>query len=176
MSHLKAAYDTGEDRAEYVADGRVACTLRQAFIIVLAGAVLGLAANALSPRRIPFLTPPKALPHAADVATLEEAKALWNSGTAFFLDARAPADYQAGHIAGALSLPIDDFDSYYLQVQPMLTPDATIVAYCDGLDCDLSHRLMNRLRELGYHNVRLLVNGWTTWHTAGLLTHSGAQP
>jgi rhodanese-related sulfurtransferase len=173
---LKNAYDTGEDRPGYVADGQVACTLRQAFIIVLAGTALGLAANAVSPRRIPFLTPPKAPPHADDVMTLQDAEVLWNKGTAFFLDARAPADYQAGHIAGALNLPIDDFDTYYLQVQPMLTPDAAIVAYCDGKDCDLSHRLMDRLRELGYHNVRLLVNGWTTWHTAGLLTHAGAQP
>jgi rhodanese-related sulfurtransferase len=154
----------------------MASTLRQALVIVLTGAVLGLAANAGSPLHIPFLTPPKAPPHAADVVTLQEAKALWNSGTAFFLDARATADYQAGHIAGALSLPIDEFDNHYLQIQPMLAPDATIVAYCDGKDCDLSHRLMDRLRELGYHNVRLLVNGWTTWHTAGLLTHSGGQP
>jgi len=161
---------------EALTDGQVGCTLRQAFFIVVAGTALGLAANGLSPRRIPFLTPPKAPPRAADVVTLQDAQALWSSGTNFFLDARAPADYQAGHIAGALNLPIDDFDNYYPQVEPMLTPDATIVAYCDGQDCDLSHRLMDRLRELGYHHVRLLVNGWTTWHTAGLPTHAGAQP
>ena len=158
------------------ADGLAARTLRQAFIIVVAGTALGLAANALSPRRIPFLTPPKAPLDAADVVTLQDAQELWNSGKAFFLDARAPADYQAGHIAGAISLPIEEFDNYYPQVEPMLTPDTTIVAYCDGNDCDLSHRLMDRLRELGYHNVRLLVNGWTTWHTHGLLTHDGVQP
>jgi 3-mercaptopyruvate sulfurtransferase SseA len=35
---------------------------------------------------------------------------------------------------------------------------------------------MVRLRQLGYHNVRHLINGWTAWHTAGLLTHAGAQP
>jgi 3-mercaptopyruvate sulfurtransferase SseA len=35
---------------------------------------------------------------------------------------------------------------------------------------------MDRLRELGYHNVRVLTNGWTSWHTAGLLTHAGGQP
>jgi len=173
---LKEDYDTGDDRPANVADGRMACTLGHALVIVLGGAVLGLAANAGSPLRIALLTPPKAPPHAADVVTLQEAKALWNSGTALFLDARATADYQAGHIAGALSLPIDEFDNHYPQIQPMLTTDTTIVAYCDGLDCDLSHRLIDRLRELDYHNVRLLVNGWTTWHAAGLLTHAGGQP
>ncbi|MGD1020335.1 MAG: rhodanese-like domain-containing protein [Verrucomicrobiia bacterium] len=154
----------------------MARTLQQALVIVVAGAALGLAANALSPRRIPFLTPPKAPPQDRDTVSLEEAKALWGSGTAFFLDARATADYHAGHIAGALSLPIEEFDDHYPQIQPVLTPDSAIIVYCDGQDCDLSHRLMNRLRELGYHNARLLVNGWTTWHTAGLLTHAGNQP
>jgi rhodanese-related sulfurtransferase len=154
----------------------MAGTIGRALVIVMAGAALGVAANALSPRRIPFLTPPKAAPAAKDTVPLDEAKALWGSGTALFLDARATSDYQAGHIAGALSLPIEEFDDHYPQVQPLLTPDSAIVAYCDGMDCDLSHRLMDRLRELGYHNVRLLVNGWTTWHTAGLLTHAGSQP
>lgn len=154
----------------------MARTLRQALVIVMAGAAAGLAANALSPRRIPFLTPPKAPPQAKDTVALEEAKALWGSGTALFLDARATADYQAGHIAVALSLPIEEFDDHYPQIQPMLTSDSAIVVYCDGPDCDLSHRLMDRLRELGYHNVHLLANGWTTWHTAGLLTHAGDQP
>lgn len=154
----------------------MACTLRRSLLIVMAGAVLGLAANAISPRRIPVLTPPKAPPRASDTVSLDAAKALWSNGTALFLDARATTDYQAGHIAGALSLPTEEFDDHYPQIQPMLTPDSAIVVYCDGLDCDLSHRLMDRLRELGYHHVHLLANGWTTWHTAGLLTHAGDQP
>ena len=151
-------------------------TLQRALVIILAGAALGLVANAISPRRIPFLTPPPTAILAQDTVTLPEAEELWKAGTAFFLDAREPADYGAGHIAGAVSLPVEEFDDHYPQVATMLTPDTAIVAYCDGKDCDLSHRLMDRLRELGYHNVRLLVNGWTTWHTAGLLTHAGAQP
>jgi rhodanese-related sulfurtransferase len=173
---LNEDHDTGDYRPVKVAGGQMARTLWRALVIVLGGAVLGLAANAVSPRRIPVLTPPKVAPQASDTVPLEEAKALWGSGTAIFLDARATADYQAGHIAGALSLPIEEFDDHYPQIQPMLSPDATIVAYCDGMECDLSHRLMDRLRELGYHNVRLLVNGWTTWHAAGLMTHAGEQP
>ena len=150
--------------------------VQRALVIVLAGTVLGLAANAVSPRRIPYLTPPKSLPQARDTVTLKEAQDLWTSGKTFFLDARAPADYAAGHIAGAVNLPIEEFDDHYSQVAGMLTPDSPIVVYCDGLDCDLSHRLLIKLRELGYHHVRLLANGWTTWHTAGLPTHTGDQP
>ena len=151
-------------------------TIQRALVIVFGGAVLGLAANALSPRRIPFITPPKAPPQIQDTVTLEEAKKLWSGGSAFFLDARSPADYAAGHIAGALNLPVEEFDEYYPSIARVLAPDSVIVVYCDGLDCDLSHHLMVKLRELGCRHVRLIVNGWTVWHTAGLLAHTGEQP
>jgi rhodanese-related sulfurtransferase len=151
-------------------------TIQRALVIVLAGAVLGLAANAVPPRRIPYLTPRKAASRAEDTVALQQAQELWASGSAFFLDAREPADYAAGHIAGALSLPIEEFNDRFAPVERMLTPDATIIIYCDGLDCDLSERLMVRLRELGYHNVRHLVNGWSAWRRAELATHTGELP
>ena len=151
-------------------------TFLRALAIVVAGAALGLGANVVSPRRIPMLTPPPEPPKAEDTVGLADAEALWKGGTGYFLDARSPADYAAGHIAGAISLPVEEFDDHFPQIAPMLQPDADIVAYCDGQECDLSNRLVARLRELGYHNVRHLVNGWTAWRTAGLLTHTGAQP
>jgi rhodanese-related sulfurtransferase len=151
-------------------------TIQRALIIVFAGAALGLAANALSPRGIPYLTPPKPVLETRDTVPFEEAQQLWSSGATFFLDARSPADYAAGHVANAFSLPVEEFDKYYPNVAPLLTLDASVVVYCDGMECDLSHNLARKLRELGYHNVRILVNGWTVWHTAGLPTHTGDQP
>jgi rhodanese-related sulfurtransferase len=151
-------------------------TFQRALAIVFTGAALGLGANAVSPRRIPFLTSPPEPPKVQDTVALHDAEDLWKNGTGFFLDARSSADYAAGHIAGAFNLPVEDFDDHFPQIAPMLTPDAPIVAYCDGQECDLSRRLMVRLRELGYHNVRHLVNGWTAWHSAGQLTHTGGQP
>ena len=43
-----------------------------------------------------------------------------------------------------------------------------IITYCDGESCDLSHELALFLKEMGYDNVRILVNGWTVWQHAGL--------
>jgi len=44
----------------------------------------------------------------------------------------------------------------------------TLVTYCDGEDCALSHDLAMFLKDLGYGDVRVLVNGWTVWQDAGL--------
>ncbi|HUJ09778.1 MAG TPA: rhodanese-like domain-containing protein [Verrucomicrobiae bacterium] len=151
-------------------------TLGRALVIVLTGAVLGLAANAISPWRIPYIAPPKAKLQPQEMVSLQDAKQLWSSGAAIFLDARAPADYKAGHIANAFSLPIEEFDDYYPRVAVLLTTNANIVVYCDGQECDLSHHLALALRGLGYQHVHILVNGWTSWHTAGLPTHTGGQP
>ena len=151
-------------------------TIQQAVLIVLVGGALGLVANALSPRGIPYIAPPKPKLQAQDVIPLPEAHELWNSGAAFFLDARSPADYAAGHIVNAFNLPAEEFDQHYPSVASLLTPDSVIVIYCDGLQCDLSHRLMGKLRELGYRHVRVLVNGWTVWQTAGWPTRKGDQP
>jgi rhodanese-related sulfurtransferase len=151
-------------------------TIQRAALIVLIGGALGLAANALSPRGIPYITPPKPSLQQQDTIPLAEAQKLWSTGATFFLDARSPADYAAGHIANAFNLPVEDFEQRYPAVAGMLTPESSIVVYCDGLQCDLSHRLMEKLRELGYQHVRVLVNGWTVWQTARLPAHRGDQP
>ena len=65
-------------------------------MIVAAGAALGLAANAMSPKRIPVITPPKFVPQARDTVSLDEAKALWNGGTARVL-LWADPDYAVVH-------------------------------------------------------------------------------
>ena len=150
--------------------------LLQAMVLVLVSTTMGLLVNTVSPKRIPVIQPPKPQLRDQDKIPLAEAKKLWDSGAAFFLDARAPADYAAGHIALAHSLPVEQFDQSFPKVAAVLSPDSEIVVYCDGDQCDLSHRLMALLRERGgYTNVRVLVNGWTTWRKAGFPTQKGAE-
>ena len=152
-------------------------TLLQAVILTLAGAAMGLLVNAFSPKGIPLIRPPKPQLRDQDRIPLAEAKELWDSGTAFFLDARAPADYAAGHIALAYNLPVEQFDQYFPKTAAVLSPDSEIVVYCDGEQCDLSHSLMTLLRERAkYSHVRVLLNGWTVWRQAKLPAKTGAEP
>jgi rhodanese-related sulfurtransferase len=150
-------------------------TLPQALALVLLGAGMGLAANQISPRGLPLITPPKPASKANEFITLDHAKQLWYGGAALFLDAREPADYAAGHIANALNLPAQSFAQHFGVIAPLLTPDSEMVLYCDGAECELSHRLRENLRQLGYTNTLLFSNGWTAWRQAGLPVTPGAK-
>jgi rhodanese-related sulfurtransferase len=150
-------------------------SVQRAFLIAVVGATLGLVANAVSPKRVPYITPPVVELPATDFIPLDEAKKAWESGV-FFLDARSPADYEAGHIANAFSLPAEEFQEHYGPIAAMITTDMNIVAYCNGLECDLSKDLKKQLNELGYAKVRILQNGWTVWTNAAYATSKGKQP
>jgi rhodanese-related sulfurtransferase len=151
-------------------------TIQRALLIVVLGIAMGLVSNRISPRAIPYITPPKKPLQPEQFLSLEQAKELWSSGAAFFLDARQPADYAAGHIATARSLPAASFEEHFPGIAPMLTFETPIVVYCNGLECELSHRVADKLHEQGYKNVRILQNGWTTWQNAGLPIETGVPP
>lgn len=151
-------------------------TLQRALVIALSGAALGLGFNTVSPRRIPFRTPPPVVLLATDTIPLPEAQRLWAGGAAFFLDARAADDYAAGHIPNAFSLPVETFAARFPQVAPMLTREMELVIYCDGEKCELSHQLQKSLRDLGYTKSRVLVNAMTVWRRAGLPVTMGGEP
>lgn len=151
-------------------------SFQQALLIVLLGVGLGVLFNAASPQGLPLITPPKVPLQAEELISLEEAREVWQTGATFFLDARAPADFAAGHVANAFNLPAEAFEEHWPRIAPLLSVDAPLVVYCDGADCELSHRLKDKLGQAGFMKVKILLNGWTLWHKAGLATQSGSGP
>ena len=151
-------------------------TVQRSLVIVVASAALGFVVNAVSPRGIPYITPPKPVVPESEFIALADAHQAWSAGSAIFLDARAPADYQAGHIPNAFSLPAESFNAYFAKVATYLAPDSAIVCYCDGVECDLSHHLAEKLRDNGFKNIHILKNAWTDWTKAGYPTSTGTQP
>jgi rhodanese-related sulfurtransferase len=102
------------------------------------------------------------------VIPLEEAYKRCASGEAIFLDARSPDLYQLGHILCARSLPLEAVEAQHGAAMEGIPQDCLIVAYCDGEHCSLSESLARQLLNMGYQNVRVLVNGWSRWVNAGL--------
>ncbi|MBF0210619.1 MAG: rhodanese-like domain-containing protein [Desulfamplus sp.] len=116
------------------------------------------------------------------VISLDEAKVLFEQNQALFLDARPKDQYDEGHIAGALSLPQQEAESYFMEVaieleasQVDINGSKLIITYCDGDTCQLSHELALFLKEMGFNNVKVLVNGWSLWQEAGLPKQTGEE-
>ena len=101
---------------------------------------------------------------------LEDALVKCLSGEALFLDARSRADYQLGHIWGALNLPVHegDFGRRLQKFSLEVERDKELIVYCDGTGCTLSPELTSILKGLGYRDVKILLNGWTEWIVAGM--------
>jgi len=95
--------------------------------------------------------------------SVDEAAALFSSNNAVFIDARPESMYNEGHIQGALCLPWHQAEEKCFGVIENIPPEKDIITYCDGATCDLCDKLAVFLCDLGFENVRALVNGWTVW-------------
>lgn len=146
---------------------------RQASVILITALMLGMGTNALRPKGLPMGSVESEGPQAGSEAAprttiaLEEARKLKDQGRAIFVDARSAAEFAAGHIPGAVSLPWQQVDERFMDVANRLENAQEIVTYCDGASCRLSHDLAGFLKEMGFSRVRVLVNGWSLWRQAG---------
>ena len=107
--------------------------------------------------------------------SLSEAKKLFLQRSVVFIDARPQDDYEKGHIKGALGLSWKEVDRDFMGVTADISPDTPIITYCDGEICELSHNLAIFLLDMGFRNVRILVNGWTLWKEEVLPIESGSS-
>jgi rhodanese-related sulfurtransferase len=105
--------------------------------------------------------------------SLFDAQQLFANDAAVFIDARPMEDYLQGHIQGARSLPRQELDLKFIEVTKDLDPQTPVITYCDGETCELSHDLALFLRDAGFVNTRVLVNGWSLWRLAGMPVESG---
>lgn len=80
------------------------------------------------------------------------------AGETMVIDVRPEAEYQAGHIPGAINIPVDEL-SQHLESLPR---EQEIVAYCRGPYCMLAFEAVARLREAGYQ-ARRLEDGFPEW-------------
>lgn len=80
------------------------------------------------------------------------------------IDARRPDDYAKGHIPNAINIfALAEAQEKFEQIM-QLNPDKTIVVYCDGANCDLSHELANELKSVfAFPRVFLYAGGWEEW-------------
>lgn len=79
------------------------------------------------------------------------------------IDVRPTEEYDAGHIPGAVSIPMEELDARLGE----LPRDAEVIAYCRGSFCVLAPDALRLLRSRGI-DARRLEGGLLEWRAAGL--------
>jgi len=91
-------------------------------------------------------------------------------GDVTLIDVRPTVEYLAGHIAGALSVPLDSLQARIGDL-PKRRP---VVAYCRGPYCVMAIEAVERLRKRGY-DARRLADGFPEWRIAGHPVAQGVE-
>lgn len=156
--------------------------LLQSLALTAAGAALGLAMNAASPRPARLSEPVRSaaelagackLPGAAGVApriSVQEATPLCIACSAAFVDARTAAEFAAGHVVGAIHVPPGPVP---LQALLHLERFRTVVVYDGDPGSAQAEAVAAALRERGMTDVRILAGSWLAWQAAGAPGESG---
>ena len=100
--------------------------------------------------------------------TREELLERVRAGDATVIDVRPVEEYTAGHIPGALSIPLDQLEARLAE----LPSGARIVAYCRGANCVLAHDAVRLLAGRGRRAARL-AEGMLEWRLADLPVVAG---
>ena len=106
----------------------------------------------------------------AEPVEIDELLKRLRSKNVVVLDTRPPNEYAAGHIAGALSVPVDDLQKQLRQ----LPKEREYVAYCRGPYCVYADRAVEILTSHG-RRARRLREGFPEWRAAGLPIESGHE-
>jgi rhodanese-related sulfurtransferase/DNA-binding transcriptional ArsR family regulator len=107
----------------------------------------------------------------AEAVAMDELLKRVRSKAVVILDTRPAAEYLAGHIAGAISLPVDELQQRLKE----LSKGKEYVAYCRGPYCVYADRAVEILRASG-RRARRLAQGFPEWRLAGLPVESGMEP
>ncbi|RPF37288.1 metalloregulator ArsR/SmtB family transcription factor [Streptomyces sp. TLI_185] len=114
--------------------------------------------DAVEPARAAYLGPAD-----GEEVGREELLARAAAGEVVVLDVRPAAEYAAGHIPGALSVPVEELADRIAE----LPQDVEVVAYCRGAYCVLAHDAVRLLHARGRRALRL-VDGMLEWRLAEL--------
>jgi rhodanese-related sulfurtransferase len=152
--------------------------LQAAGLMTLAAAC-SVAVNLMRPSPLPWSdawsrrVETQALDLGLALADAEQAFALYEEGAHLIFDARPVADFAAGHLPGAHSLPGDAFDLHIGDYLPLLYPEQPILVYCSGEACDESVLVSRGLIDMGFTNLVLFASGIQAWTEAGFPLEEG---
>lgn len=100
---------------------------------------------------------------ALEAISREELVRRMEDGSVTILDVRPPEEFAAGHIAGALNIPMKDLKRRIDE----LPTGTEVIAYCRGPYCVLAFEAVATLRRQGLV-ARRVEDGFPEWRASGL--------
>ncbi len=135
----------------------------KALVLVLLGSAGGFSYNLLARDGIYYYADEDSL-----LVGLEYAKKAFDDSSAVFVDSRSAWAYEEGHIPGALSLPLEEFDDLAGSRLGDTPIYKEIITYCSGTECQSSLSLAKNLaKDMGFMRTRAFFQGWPAWVEAG---------
>jgi rhodanese-related sulfurtransferase len=119
---------------------------------------------------------PEAEPGAPAVQWISQAaaQALVGDPSVAFVDCRTRTQFEQGHVAGSLHVPVGADGGPSAAALDALRAATTVVTYCDaGGTCERSARMATLLTRAGLRDVRVLEGGMPAWLASGLPAESG---
>ncbi len=136
-------------------------TLRQVGLLTVLALVPALAAALWHPG-LARGARPALRPHEVTIETVQT----WR-GPILWLDARPAADYERGHVPGALLLNEAQWESQLTVVLDAWQPGMKTIVYCGASTCEASAAVARRLRDdFDLAEVYFLHGGWSAWQHA----------
>lgn len=121
---------------------------------------------------------PQPIAKAPPTITWPEVKTLVASGSAVLVDTRDTRTYDAGHIPGAISFPMNTLNDRIGEFAAIYPRSKTIIVYCASSQCSISRTFAHLLIERhGYTDVRDMTGGYAEWRIAqfGADKHEGDE-
>ncbi len=154
--------------------------MMQIVVIAIAAIAAGLIRNQLSPQPLPLLhlsqSQVAAGPTTEDLEQFaarfpevdaEMVQQLAETPGVIVIDARSTGEYAAGHIPGAINLPVASFAESLPTLRERLHKASEVILYCSSRDCHDSLLLGKHLHEAGIIHLMLFRGGWTEWRQRG---------
>ena len=95
--------------------------------------------------------------------TPELAYAKMQAKPVVFVDSRHIAEYNKGHIKGAVNFPYEKFSEGIDAFLDNYPPETVLIVYCDGKNCEQSELLGRELVYAGYATVYYMEPNWLSW-------------
>ncbi|MDP3428366.1 MAG: rhodanese-like domain-containing protein, partial [Humidesulfovibrio sp.] len=112
-----------------------------------------------------------------NLATIDDVKPLVkvpHPAGVMLIDSRPyQGKYVQGYIPTAVSIPDSEFEKK-LDLLPK-DKNTTLIYYCEGPECKLSHNSAKRAEKLGYKNVKVFPGGYPEWIAKGNVPAIGLE-